>query len=142
MGNVLTTTPPRLSKVTLLHQTFSTICYAVRKATSDREDVFVAPLFIPVVRGETGTDTSRRFFPSSSLLIAFHCRLHQPSPLPLFLALILHSPPTTNKSLFTQSSLLNLSLHLLLLPSTLSISAVFVNRSLTLFPCPAGSSPA
>ena len=69
-------------------------------------------------------------------------RLHSP----LSLALILHSPPTQGKSLFTQSSHLSLGLPLLFRPSALNASAFFINRSLPFFPrvqpTLAGSSPA
>ena len=58
----------------------------------------------------------------------FHCRLHHPPPhLPILRS---HSPPNPTKPLFTQSSHLTLSLHLLLLPFTVSASALCVNRSL------------
>lgn len=66
-------------------------------------------LFIPEVQNEADTYASRQFF-SPSLLILFCCLLHHPSPLPPSLGLVLHSPPTPTKSLFTQSSHLSLSL--------------------------------
>ena len=62
-------------------------------------------------------------------LITFHCRLHHPSPPPPPLALVLHSLLTPTKSLFTQSSHLSLGLPPLLLHTTLSASALFVDRS-------------
>ena len=77
-------------------------------------------------------------FTSSSSMMLFHCRLHQQSPLP-------HpspsfSPHTPAKSLFT---LFHLSLGLpLLLPSTLSAAALFVNSSPSILPTrPAHFSP-
>ena len=104
----------------------------------------VALLFIPEVRSETRRYRSLIFiFPSSSSLIPFHCRLHLLSPLPsISLALVLHSPPTPTKYFFMQSSHLSLGLPLLLLPSTLSTSVLFVNRSPPILSmCPAHFNP-
>ena len=47
----------------------------------DLLEIVVAIVFIPEVRGETGTDTGRLFFPPPSL-IPFHCLPQQPSPPP------------------------------------------------------------
>ena len=92
--------------------------------------------FITQVRGEAGTDTSRRFFFPSSSQIPFYCHLHQMSPLPH--PVFSSSLPNPAKSLFTQSSHLSHSLPLLLLSSTLSASALFINHSTsTLSTCPA-----
>ncbi|KAI0209110.1 hypothetical protein LSAT2_006173 [Lamellibrachia satsuma] len=45
-------------------------------------------------------------------MFSFHCPHHRPSPFPLSLALIPHSPPSHAKSLFTQSSHLSIGLPL------------------------------
>ena len=92
-----------------------------------------ALFFIPVVRGDAGTETGRRFFFRSSSLITFHCCLHHPSfsfspPLP--------SPPLPLLPNLSSRSPIHLSFGLPLfhVPSTLSTSTLFVNRSLPFFP--------
>ena len=61
------------------------------------------------------------------LMFPFHCRLDHLSPLP-HPSLSFSTPPNPAKSVFTQSSHLRRCLPLLL-PFTLSMSALFVNRS-------------
>ena len=76
-------------------------------------------------------------------LFPFHCRLHSPHPslsfsTPPSHTVILHSPLPFPPNLFSQSSRLGLGLPLLLLPSTLSGSALFINCSHSIqFMCPA-----
>ena len=80
-------------------------------------------LGIPVVRGEAGLGYCRLFFPHFSLTILYTISVQ----LFLSFAVVLHSPPTLSRSLFTHSSLRILGFPRLLLPSAFRASDFFAN---------------